>query len=217
MTQQRVSVGGAPTRCPYCKDELDASRQELVGCAECGARQHASCHERHGSCAACGSTKTLFARVAPTRRGPLAGSKIQVTSEGEATTYRWPTYEQPLWLHVLVWTVVVLIPPLWPLVLIPWLKETPESKALRKAKEQALTVTPDAIEVVVMARTSRKRVRLRRERIGAPKVIYAGEHGTPKLVIDEGVTRHTLFATAGLAAPELEWLAEQLAAWHAEG
>ena len=171
MADQRVSVGGAPTRCPYCKDELDSSRQELVGCADCGARQHGACHEQHGSCAACGSAKALYPRRRPaTPRGPLAGSKIAVAAEGETTTYTWPKHQLSLPGQLVMWLIVLCLPPVWILLLVARLKETPEATALRKAKTATLALTPGALELTVTAASgqNRERVRIARDELAAP-------------------------------------------------
>ena len=56
--RSRVRVERSPSRCPYCHDEL-SSVEDVVACAECGARHHRGCQSEHGACATCGSSKVL--------------------------------------------------------------------------------------------------------------------------------------------------------------
>lgn len=208
-SERTVSVERSPSRCPYCHDELDKT-QELVACAACGARHHAACHTAHGACVSCGASELLV----PARRRPrapaepLPGSKIRVRrEEGGATIYEWdPRGRGDLVLILLLTLLVLTIPLAW----LTWLKR-------RRFPTSSIRVTPEAIEFT--AHTFRtQQVRLTREEVGAIRV-GSVQGGGVTLSIDQGITRHTVLigiVDPGLAAPELEWLADQLVAWRDE-
>ncbi len=84
MNAPEIRVKNSPVRCPYCKDLLEETR-ELVACAKCGARHHASCRAEHGRCAVCASAELLvYARES--EPGPGA---VVLAREGDALVYRW--------------------------------------------------------------------------------------------------------------------------------
>lgn len=66
MTEQRIRIDRAPTRCPFCHD--DAAADGTVACAECLARHHSACWDEGGRCAACGVERRL--ESLDERRGP---------------------------------------------------------------------------------------------------------------------------------------------------
>ncbi len=200
----------SPTRCPFCRDEL-LDTKHLVACAACGARHHEGCHREHGACAACGSSEALYprsqARAAAGR--PPAGSRLEVECDGDRTTYRWRLGTPGDW--GLLVLLSVLLMPLAPVLLL--------FGYLRTRKHEELVLHPDAIELPVLNNWKR-RVRIAREDVGAVKV-HPGGAGGWVLSIDSGIERHMLagdrLTNRSLTGPELDFLAERIAAWKARG
>lgn len=208
-----VTSERAPTRCPYCKDALDPSK-ELVACAPCGARHHASCHAAHGRCASCGSAEVLVpARRRPRREVPPEGSTIRVEQRDGTTTYSWdPRTKNDL---ILIWLFFALILTI-PLALL-------FLRFRRKHTSVDIVVTPDEVEFTAMRKSgiTSDRVRARRGDVGAVRAqsVAMGDPTTSGLTIDVGIERHmvmTGIVGPALKAPEVEWLAEQLCAWRDE-
>lgn len=198
----------APTRCPYCKDGFDPGK-EVVACAPCGARQHAACHAAHGRCAACGATDVLVpARRRPRRELPPTGSRIRVEQADGRTTYEWdPRTRNDLVLAALMTFLVITIP----IAIIILLQR-------RRHTSMKLVVTPDQVELTAHGGLFGKRVQARRDEVGAIRVQALGEQSV-HLSLDVGIERHLVMTGimgAGLKAPEMEWLAEQLCAWRDE-
>lgn len=203
-----VTSERAPTRCPYCKDALDPSK-ELVACAPCGARHHASCHAAHGRCASCGAADVLVpARRRPRREEPPAGSKLQVERRDGQTVYTWdPRTRQDLVVVVLMAALVLTVP----IAILVLLQR-------RRHATVSLVLSPEHVEFTSPGGVSGKRVKARRDEVGAIRVQSIGEAGV-RLTIDVGIQRHAVLSGIvgpGLQAPELEWLAEQLCAWRDE-
>lgn len=129
--------------------------------------------------------------------------------DGDRTTYRWRLGSRAEWGLLALLSVLLL--PLAPFFLLGgWLHS-------RKSRE--LTIEPDAIEVPVRTFWGTRAVRISREEIGAIRVDFAG--GGWVVWIDSGIERRALmsddFANRSLTGPEMEWLAERLRAWKAEG
>lgn len=203
-----VTSERAPTRCPYCKDALDPSK-ELVACAPCGARHHASCHAAHGRCASCGAADVLVpARRRPRREEPPAGSKLQVERRDGQTVYTWdPRTRQDLVVVVLMAALVLTVP----IAILVLLQR-------RRHATVSLVLSPEHVEFTSPGGVSGKHVKARRDEVGAIRVQSIGEAGV-RLTIDVGIQRHAVLSGIvgpGLQAPELEWLAEQLCAWRDE-
>ncbi|MGE0709430.1 MAG: hypothetical protein AB7N76_33890 [Planctomycetota bacterium] len=58
----RVRAAGAPTRCPYCHEEVQREGDlEWVACRVCLAPHHAECWSEGAGCAACGDQRPLAA------------------------------------------------------------------------------------------------------------------------------------------------------------
>lgn len=207
-SEQTVSVERSPSRCPYCRDELDKTK-ELVACAACGVRHHAACHTAHGACVSCGATELLVpARRRQRADQPPAGSRIEVrTGEDGTTVYEWdPRTRTDEVLIVLMLVLVITIP----FAFLIW-------NARRRYRRASIRVAPEAIEFTAR-RFRLRQVRVKREDVGAIRVSSMGESGVA-LTIDEGITRHhvmTGITGPGISAPELEWLAAQLTAWRDE-
>jgi hypothetical protein len=204
----QVHAERSPTRCPFCHEEL-AQGKELVACAACGARHHASCHRDHGRCASCASVEVLVPPRRRRRDQPPAGSRLEVAPEGEATAFAWDSRTTSNDALALIFAVLGLTLPLavWYLVM-----------RMRHRRER-IRLTPDAIELAttVAGGFGRRVVRIARADVGAVRV--SNELNVHMLTIDEGITRHRLWTapmSPALSAPELEWLAEQLAAWRDE-
>jgi hypothetical protein len=207
MDDLAVRADRSPTRCPFCRDDLLPGK-ELVACAACGARHHATCHRDHGRCASCGSAEALVPRARPRRREqPLAGSKIRVEADEAATAYLWPgVWRWDVPLAVLFSLTGLLLPlGLWLFYL----------RAVAP-REERLTLAPDAIrfQALRVGGLSYRALTARREDVGVVRVERIGN--MPVLSIDVGVTRHRLWTGDWLAAPELEWLAERIIAWRDE-
>lgn len=58
----RVSVVGAPTRCPACALAVRPREETWTACAACLTRHHASCWRARGACGACGDPTPLVPR-----------------------------------------------------------------------------------------------------------------------------------------------------------
>ncbi len=205
-----IGTERAPTRCPYCRDGLDPSK-ELVACAPCGARHHAACHAAHGRCASCGATDVLVpARRRARREEPPAGSKLRVDAGDGATTYTWdaPTKND----LVIIWLMFCLVLTI-PLAL--WFM-----RLRRRHPTHTVTLRPEELEFTAITPSgmSARTIRARRGDVGAVRV-QSGVGGAHMLTIDIGIERHTLMngiTGASLSAPELEWLAARLCAWRDE-
>lgn len=208
MEKDAVRAERSPTRCPFCRDELDAkATDDLVACAACGARHHAGCHRAHGRCATCDATDVLV--PARRRRGdPPTGSRLRVDQDDEgATRFTWSVATTTdAVLTVLAGATVLLLP----LAIWMWIGRA-------RQREQTLRLGPDWVELPVATAggLSWKRVRVRRDEVGAVRV-QGGEGGGYSLTVDVGIERHAVWTghtAQALAAPELEWLATQLTAW----
>lgn len=204
-----IGTERAPTRCPYCRDALDPSK-ELVACAPCGARHHAACHAAHGRCASCGAADVLVpARRRARREEPPAGSKVRVDASDGATTYTWDAQtKNDLVIVVLMFCLLVTIP------LALWFM-----RLRRRHPTHTVTLRPDELEFTALKPSglSAHTIRARRADVGAIRV--QSSHGANMLTIDIGIERHNLMngiTGSALSAPELEWLAERLSAWRDE-
>jgi hypothetical protein len=212
---ERVHVPGSPTRCPFCKGEIEDLKQ-VVACAACGARHHGACHQENGRCATCGSEDVLVPRAAPValarvkREEPPRGSFITVEREGDALVYTWPvrdtaTLTVAIILTLMVLTAVVGIPLLY---------------AYFTAKRARFRVGPGEIEFDARAAAGggfARKIRARREDVGAIRV--QANQGGAFLTIDVGMDRwivKTGMMQSALRPPELEWLAQALEAWKNE-
>jgi len=95
--RRRLAIDGAPSRCPYCHDMVDADSSFVV-CHTCLARHHATCWVDHGSCSSCGEVRGLRSdedlvvgtavEAGPTP-APLLGSKISVTGDADRLSFEW--------------------------------------------------------------------------------------------------------------------------------
>ncbi len=208
--QERVHVGGSPTRCPWCKGEIEDVKQ-VVACAACGARHHGACHSEHGRCATCSSEDVLVPRAAAApskarvqREEPPAGSRIKVTRDGEALVYSWPGRDTAALLVGLVW--LFALPPLGLYML--WLYLT--------IRERTIRVAGDEIELTVGTFRG-KRLRAKRAEVGAIRVATSQQQ--TNLSIDVGMDRYfvkTGIMNPALRGPEVEWLAKAIEAWKDE-
>jgi len=93
MSAPEIRVKNSPVRCPYCKDTLEEVR-EVVACAKCGARHHASCRAEHGRCAVCSSRELLIYSGEPAsdmdiRLVEIDHSALDFVREDEELVYRW--------------------------------------------------------------------------------------------------------------------------------
>jgi hypothetical protein len=207
--EDRVHVSASPTRCPWCKGEIE-SVKEVVACAACGARHHGSCHEENGRCATCGSTDVLVPRAQPEpaparvkREQPPKGSRIKVEREGEALAYSWALVDRIAIFLACIWTLV--LPPLGLLVLYQILRRN----------QAGIRLTRDEIEFSTGFFS--KLIRAKREDVGGIRV-FTGQ-GVTQLTIDVGMDRHVVktgIVQSALRGPELEWLAQALEAWKNE-
>jgi hypothetical protein len=208
MESPRVRADRSPTRCPYCREELD-KLEELAACAACGARHHQACHTEHGSCASCGASEVLVsasqARARRRLQEPPKGSRIRVESTGDATEYRWePGGKQDAVLLILFTVLLITMP----LALWVFYRNRKDRDAL------GVRLTPEAIEFQRQHGASWRQHRIAREDLGAVRVMT--QAGVTVLYLDEGIERRQLYTSAmqpALKAPELEWLAEVIMAW----
>lgn len=208
MEKDAVRAERSPTRCPYCRDELDSkSTDDLVACAACGARHHAGCHRTHGRCATCDATELLIPARRPRRGEPPAGSRLRVDQDEEgATRFTWTVgTASDAVLTVLAAVTIVLLP----VAIWMWIGRA-------RLKEQRLRLGPDWLEfpAATVGGLSWRRVRVRRDEVGAVRV--HNEMSNYVLTIDVGIERHTVWTghtAQSLTPPELEWLAAQLTAW----
>lgn len=205
----RVRVEGG-ARCPFCRDGLEKTA-ELVACAPCGARFHASCHaSNQGRCPACGATDVLVPRRASRARGePPSGSRIEVTRTPERTRFQWDSHG---WLDVVLLAVFAVFVFTLPLAVLIFL-------ARRRSNRAEVLLDDEALEFHASARLfgQGKRVRVRREELGGVRVICEADNYA--LTVDAGIVRHVVYTgivASPLSPPELEWLAEQIRAWAAE-
>jgi hypothetical protein len=87
MSAPEIHVRNSPTHCPYCKSSIVELR-EVVACARCGARHHASCRAEHGKCAVC-SALELLVYAAGTAPLEAIAQGLTVEHEGDARVYKW--------------------------------------------------------------------------------------------------------------------------------
>lgn len=210
----RVERGGAS--CPFCHDAIDPTK-ELAACAACGARHHADCATESGRCAACGSERLLVeARKGRTIERalaePLAGSSVRVKTEGTSTTFTWPSSAKGDRFLLWLFAFLALMPPVT-LFFLPVLLLILRDR--RRTPELGITVGEETIDIPTQAGLRSRRLVLEKKditRIGVATMGHAAH-----LFVDVGVQRHIVRAgilQPALTVPELEWLAEQLRAWH---
>jgi hypothetical protein len=202
---------GSPTRCPWCKGEIEGVK-EVVACAACGARHHGACHTENGRCATCGATDVLVPRAQPApalarvkREEPPKGSKIRVEREGEALVYSWPLRDSTS--VFLACLFMIVFPPLGLLLLYE----------VKKHKRGRIRLTLDEIEFQLFGCRSSP-IQAKREDVGSIRVTSI-QGGLARLTIDVGMDRHTVktgIVQPALRPPELEGLAQALEAWKNE-
>jgi hypothetical protein len=205
MDQALVRAERSPTRCPFCRDELAATKDEVSACAGCGALHHAACHRTHGRCAACGGTDVLVSPQRPRRRDqPPKGSKIHVSNGAETTAFIYDVGNGTDWVLVVLLAVLVLSLPLavWIVLL------------RRRHKQQQVRLGDGWLEFPVAKGLGVLTLRVPRADLGAVRV--TSNQQLSLLTIDVGIKRHTVWTGPlhpALSPPEMEWLAEQINAW----
>ncbi len=208
-----MHVPASPTRCPWCKGEIE-NVKEVVACAACGARHHGACHQENGRCATCGATDVLVPRAQPApavarvkREQPLKGSRIAVTREGDALVYSWSLRDGVALFLAVFFTLMVILSPIGLWILYLYLTN----------KRAEIRTTHDEIEFPAWGFRTRK-IRAKREDVGAIRVT-TGPQGVMQLTIDVCVDRwivRTGIGNPALRPLELEWLAQALEAWKNE-
>ncbi|MBI3724014.1 DUF1704 domain-containing protein [bacterium] len=207
-----VHVDGSPTRCPYCKDSFE-DPAKVVACAACGARHHGACHSEHGRCASCGERDLLVPRAAvpaikARREEPPRGSKIHVSREGDTLVYSW---ESATLAHFVISFLMLWFLPLI-FVFLPTVID------YLKKRRTVVRVEPGFIEFPHMAWNGVRRVRARREDVGAIKT--QDVMGDPRIVVDVGLERYMMKTgrlDSTIKPAEKEWLVQALQAWKEQG
>jgi hypothetical protein len=211
--ERRIDVAGSPSRCPFCKGDLEGPK-DLVACASCGARQHAACHAEHARCASCGSAEVLVRREAasaatprPTFEPPLAGSKARVERRDDGLVYTWPLVDGTRLFGIMLVLMVCTAPIGAAILYYNW-----KQRQGYKESRSRLVLGTDALELFVFEYSKKPKLKAARGEVGAVRV-SRGDSGA-RLAVDVGIHEQELCSS--LEPAELEWLARAIEAWKNE-
>lgn len=77
----RIAVESSPTRCPFCHDGLDHTKEQWLACAGCLARHHHDCWVENGRCGSCASEWVLAVVKLDKTGAPLVPRERTVQEE----------------------------------------------------------------------------------------------------------------------------------------
>lgn len=207
-TTVRVLGGGAPQRCSYCHQSLDAG--ELLDCDHCGGRMHAACVRELRRCATCDAP--LGPQLPPELAGPWdeglpdpPAGRLYLHREGERLIVEWENGSSRELVLVALGSLVLC--PLAPAMLLVL-------PVLLQRRRGRLELGPRELRALVEGGSwgQPREVRL-------PRRSFRGVQLDPtarRLVLQsdrQAVRLLVAGLTQGCSREELRWLAELLRRW----